>query len=69
MRAGPAPKVVLEATNGWSRAADALEAAGAEVHLAHPLWVKTFSYRRVKKTRKTLRSLRRSEHRLNKHSA
>jgi transposase len=36
-RAGACPKVVLEATYGWSWAADALEAAGAEVHLAHPL--------------------------------
>jgi transposase len=26
----------------------ALEAAGAEVHLAHPLGVRAFSYRRVK---------------------
>jgi hypothetical protein len=29
-------------------AADTLEEAGAEVHLAHPLGVKGFSYRRVK---------------------
>ena len=29
-------------------AADSLAAAGAEVHLAHPLGVKAFSYRRVK---------------------
>jgi len=29
-------------------AADVLEQAGAEVHLAHPLGVKAFSYRRVK---------------------
>jgi transposase len=40
--------VVLEATYGWYWAADTLEAAGAEVHLAHPLGVKAFSYRRVK---------------------
>ena len=33
---------------GWYWAADVLEAAGAEVHLAHPLGVKAFSYRRVK---------------------
>ncbi|MGH3410595.1 MAG: IS110 family transposase [Streptosporangiaceae bacterium] len=46
-RAGKAPKVVLEATYGWYWAADTL-AAGAEVHLAHPLGVKAFSYRRVK---------------------
>ena len=35
-KAGPAPKVVLEATYGWYWAADALEEAGAQVHLAHP---------------------------------
>jgi transposase len=47
-RAGTSPKVVLEATYGWYWAADVLEAAGAEVHLAHPLGVKAFTYRRVK---------------------
>lgn len=47
-RAGEAPEVVLEATYGWYWAADALEAAGAVVHLAHPLGVKGFTYRRVK---------------------
>ncbi len=47
-RAGKKPKVVLEATYGWGWAADALQAAGAEVHLAHPLGVKAFTYRRVK---------------------
>jgi transposase len=47
-RAGKAPKVVLEATCGWYWAADTLAAAGAEVHLAHPLGVKAFAYRRVK---------------------
>ena len=36
-RAGKSPKVVLEATYGWYWAADTLAAAGAEVHLAHPL--------------------------------
>ncbi len=36
-RAGTSPKVVLEATYGWYWAADTLAAAGAEVHLAHPL--------------------------------
>jgi hypothetical protein len=41
-RAGTSPKVVLEATYGWYWAADVLEAAGAEVHLAHPLGVKAF---------------------------
>ena len=38
-----APGVVLEATYGWYWAADVLEAAGAEVHLAHPLGVKACS--------------------------
>jgi transposase len=47
-KAGTAPRVVVEATYGWYWAADALAAAGAEVHLAHPLGVKAFSYRRVK---------------------
>jgi len=47
-RAGGHPQVVLEACYGWYWAADALAAAGAEVHLAHPLGVKAFSCRRVK---------------------
>ena len=47
-RAGKAPRVVLEATFGWYWAADTLAVAGAEVHLAHPLGVKAFTYRRVK---------------------
>jgi hypothetical protein len=40
--------VVLEATYGWYWAVDALQAGGANVHLAHPLGVKAFEYRRVK---------------------
>jgi transposase len=47
-RCGQRPLVVLEATYGWYWAADVLEQAGAEVHLAHPLGVGAFSYRRVK---------------------
>jgi transposase len=47
-RAGEAPEVVLEATYGWYWAVDALGELGASVHLAHPLGVKMFSYRRVK---------------------
>ena len=47
-RAGKNPRVVVEATYGWYWAADMLQAAGAEVHLAHPLGVKAFAYRRVK---------------------
>ena len=47
-RAGESPEVVLEAAYGWYWAADTLAAGGANVHLAHPLGVKAFSYRRVK---------------------
>jgi transposase len=47
-RAGENPRVVVEATYGWYWAVDVLEAAGAEVHLAHPLGVKAYTYRRVK---------------------
>ena len=47
-RAGEAPEVVLEATYGWYWAADTLAELGATVHLAHPLGVKMFAYRRVK---------------------
>lgn len=47
-RAGADPEVVLEATYGWYWAVDALQEAGAHVHLAHPLGVKMFEYRRVK---------------------
>ena len=46
--AGPDPEVAIEATYGWYWAVDALQAAGAHVHLAHPLGVKAFEYRRVK---------------------
>jgi transposase len=45
---GESPDVVLEATYGWYWAADVLADAGATVHLAHPLGVKGFAYRRVK---------------------
>lgn len=47
-RAGTDPEVVLEATYGWYWAVDVLQAGGARVHLAHPLGVKGFRYRRVK---------------------
>jgi transposase len=46
--AGEHPEVVLEATYGWYWAADVLTDAGAHVHLAHPLGIKGFTYRRVK---------------------
>jgi hypothetical protein len=49
-QAGVDPEVVLEATYGWYWAVDVLQACGARVHLAHPLGVKGFRYRRVKKT-------------------
>lgn len=45
---GESPEVVLEATYGWYWAADVLAEQGAVVHLAHPLGVKGFAYRRVK---------------------
>src|ERR671928_916189 len=48
-RAGEHPEVVLEACYGWDWAADTLAQLGASVHLAHPLGVKAFSYRRGKK--------------------
>ncbi len=51
-RAGRHPRVVLEATYGWYWAADTLAAAGAKVHLAHPLGVRGFRYRRVKNDEK-----------------
>ena len=44
--------MVLEATYGWYWAADELAAAGAEVHLAHPLGVRAFTYRRVRNDQK-----------------
>lgn len=47
-RAGEHPEVVLEATYGWYWAVDALQEMGSQVHLAHPLGVKAFEYRRVK---------------------
>ena len=49
-QAGADPEVVLEATYGWYWAVDVLQACGARVHLAHPLGVKGFRYRRVKTT-------------------
>src|SRR5256714_13004293 len=47
-KAGEAREGVLEATYGWYWAVDVLHEAGARVHLAHPLGVKGFAYRRVK---------------------
>jgi transposase len=56
-RAGENPEVVVEATYGWYWAVDALQAAGANVHLAHPLGVKAFEYRRVKNDFRDARDL------------
>jgi transposase len=49
-RAGEQPEVVLESTYGWYWAVDTLQHLDCEpgVHLAHPLGVKAFEYRRVK---------------------
>jgi len=49
-RAGEHPEVVLEATYGWYWAVDLLQGLSCEpgVHLAHPLGVKAFEYRRHK---------------------
>src|ERR1700742_291067 len=47
-RAGKNPRVVIEATYGWYWAVDVLHEAGAEVHLAHPLGVRAYTYGRVK---------------------
>jgi hypothetical protein len=49
-KAGADAQVVLEATYGWYWAVDVLQAAGAQVHLAHPLGVKGFTYRRSRTT-------------------
>ena len=56
-RAGTEPEVVLEATYGWYWAVDALQAVGAKVHLAHPLGVKAFEYRRVKNDERDAKDL------------
>jgi transposase len=53
-RAGEHPEVVLEATYGWYWAVDLLQGLACEpgVHLAHPLGVKAFEYRRHKDDRR-----------------
>src|SRR6187401_3259075 len=56
-RAGVDPEVVLEATYGWYWAVDALQESGAKVHLAHPLGVKAFEYRRVKNDERDAKDL------------
>ena len=49
-RAGSAAPVAIEATYGWYWAVDALQAAGCEVHLAHPYGIKGMRKRRRVKT-------------------
>ena len=56
-KAGPSPKVALEATFGWYWAVDALRKAGAEVHLVHPRGVPSMQNRRVKTDFKDAREL------------
>jgi transposase len=47
-RAGKHPEVVLESCYGWYCAVDVLQdlASEPDVHLAHPLGIKAFEYRR-----------------------
>lgn len=47
-KAGPGAEVVMEATYSWYWAADVINECDARLHLAHPLGVKGFAYRRVK---------------------
>jgi transposase len=49
-RAGENPEVVLESCYGWYWAVDVLQELASEpdVHLAHPLGIKAFEYRRHK---------------------
>lgn len=56
-KAGPRPRVALEATFGWYWAVDALQAAGAEVHLVHPRGLPSMKNRRVKTDFKDAREL------------
>jgi hypothetical protein len=56
-RCGEAPEVVMEATYGWYWAADVITGEGARLHLAHPLGVKAFEYRRVKNDERDSRDL------------
>ena len=56
-KAGEHPEVVLEATYGWYWGAATLQAVGATVHLAQPLGVKGFRYRRVKNDVRDARDL------------
>lgn len=48
LKAGESPEVAIEATYGWYWAVDALQSAGANVHLVAPSKVGAFDNRRVK---------------------
>ena len=48
LKAGEAPEVAIEATYGWYWAVDALQSAGANVHLVAPSKLTAFEGRRVK---------------------
>ena len=48
LKAGEVPEVAIEATYGWYWAVDALQAAGANVHLVAPSKLTAFEGRRVK---------------------
>jgi transposase len=54
---GEVLEVALEATYGWYWAVDALQTTSATTHLAHPLGVKAFEYRRVKNDFRDARDL------------
>ena len=49
-KAGRGAPVAIEATYGWYWAVDALQAAGFEVHLAHPFGMKALRKRKRVKT-------------------
>jgi transposase len=48
LKCGESPEVAIEATYGWYWAVDALQAAGANVHLVAPSRLSAFAGRRVK---------------------
>src|SRR5438477_2079464 len=49
---GPDREVAIEATYGWYRAVDVLQAAGAQVHLAHSLGLRMYQHQRGKNDRR-----------------
>jgi transposase len=57
LKAGETPEVAIEATYGWYWAVDALQAAGANVHLVAPSKVAAFDGRRVKNDQRDCRLL------------